>query len=371
MKPHLYINHKGWPVTRHSYSGSESFDYCARKYYLERVQGWAQKEQRSSTFFGKALEAAITLWHKNRQDTPAAILEFQRLWGEHKDKNYTYSKFDKDWGTLLLDGCELIQLYAILYPTFPYIVNNVDDFQVECNFEVFPDTNLAGIEFTAYIDLIAQLKGSKRPLIVDMKTSGKDIPELTVLDPQLRSYSWVKNWPDVAFLWFRKMGRTISRGDVVTILGSGLAIPAGQTAFVLGQDAFGLWLTQNEKLFEEMDVKFIGESKIVKAARTAFVQANGISVTDSAVTKQRVQFKAVHITVESRKDIGKSIKRDIVNIARATETEFFPMQSGVRFPNEKCPNCAMRGICSNNPDLRDRLVERKQLNEIDFGNEAE
>ena len=89
------------------------------------------------------------------------------------------------------------------------------------------------------------------------------------------------------------------------------------------------------------------------------------------VTKQRVQFKHVIISEESREDIGKSIKRDIVNIARATETEFFPMQSGVRFPNEKCPNCAMRGICSNNPDLRDALVTRKQLNELDFGNDSE
>ena len=370
MKPHLYINHKGYPVTRHSYSGSESFDYCARKYYLERVQGWAQKEQRSSTFFGKALEAAITFWHQHREDTLAAVTEFNRLWAEHKDKDYTYSKFDKDWDTLSLDGQELIRLYAILYPTFPYIVNNPQDFQVECNFEVFPDTKLAGIEFTAYIDLIAKLK-TGAPLIIDMKTSGKDIPDLTVLDPQLRSYSWVKNWPDVAFLWFRKMGRSISRGDLVTVVSKDLAIPAGQTAFVLAKDDFGLWLTQNEKLFEEMDARFIGESKAVKAARMAFVQGAGISMSEFAVTKQRVQFKHVIITEESREDIGKSIKRDIVNIARATETEFFPMQSGVRFPNEKCPNCPMRGICSNNPDLRDALVTRKQLNELDFGNDSE
>ena len=371
MKPHLYINHKGYPVTRHSYSGSESFDYCARKYYLERVQGWAQKEQRSSTFFGKALEAAVTFWHRNSEDIVRAVAEFNRLWAEHEGKDYTYSKFDKDWGTLSLDGQELLRLYAIYYPTFPYIVNNPDDFQVENNFEVFPDTKLAGIEFTSYIDLIAQLKGSKAPLIIDMKTSGKDVPELTALDPQLRSYSWVKNWPDVAFLWFRKMGRSISRGDSVTLLVNRDPFKAGDVAFVLAKDDFGLYLTQDEKLFKAMEAQFIGESKAVKAARAAFVQANGVSTAENIITKQRVQFKHVTISEESREDIGKSIKRDIVNIARATETDFFPMQSGVRFPNEKCPNCAMRGICSNNPDLRDALVTRKQLNELDFGNESE
>jgi PD-(D/E)XK nuclease superfamily len=371
MKPHLYINHKGYPVTRHSYSGSESFDYCARKYYLERVQGWSQKEQRSSTFFGKDLEAAIMFWHQHREDTAGAIAEFNRRWAERKDKDYTYAKQDKDWGTLSLDGQEFLRLYAIRYPEFPYIVNNPLDFQVENNFEVFPDTKLAGIEFTAYIDLIAQLKGSKAPLIIDMKTSGKDIPELTVLDPQLRSYSWVKNWPDVAFLWFRKMGRDFKRGDSVTMLETVLPLKAGDGAFVLAKDDFGLYLTQNEALFEEMEKRFIGESKAVKVTRNEFIQAMGVSVSEKAVTKQRVQFKHVTITPESREDIGKSIKRDIVNIARATETEFFPMQSGVRFPNEKCPNCAMRGICSNNPDLRDQLVTRKQLNEIDFGNDVE
>jgi hypothetical protein len=175
----------------------------------------------------------------------------------------------------------------------------------------------------------------------------------------------------VAFLWFRKMGRTISRGDSVTLLEPASGLKPGDVAFVLSKDDFGLWVTQDEKLFEEMDAKFIGESKPVKAARAAFVQSKGIGISERAITKQRVQFKHVTISEESREDIGKSIKRDIVNIARATETEFFPMQSGVRFPNEKCPNCTMRGICSNNPDLRDALVTRKQLNELDFGNESE
>jgi hypothetical protein len=77
------------------------------------------------------------------------------------------------------------------------------------------------------------------------------------------------------------------------------------------------------------------------------------------------------ITPESQEDIGRSIKRDVINIAAANEKGFWPMQSGVRFPNEKCPMCAMRGICSENPELRDTLVTRKQIEEIDFGTESE
>lgn len=371
-RPHLYINSKGYHVTRHSYSGSDSFNYCARKYYLERVQGWSDKTERSSTKFGIALEKAITFWHQHGQDEASAVLEFVRLWAEHKDKPYTYTKSDLDWDRLNLTGQELIRLYTIRYPSFPYVVVNPKlDFQVETNFEVFPGTKLAGIEFTSYIDLVAQVKGSKEPLIVDIKTSGKDVPEYTMLDPQLRSYAWVKGWSHVAFLWFRKTGRTISKGDTVTLLEAYAGLQPGDDAFVLAKDEFGVWITQDQHVVDEIDAKFEGNSKAVKQARQDYIEAQSKHAPESAITKQRVQFKMATIPQDSTEDIGRSIKRDIVNIASATEKDFFPMQSGVRFPNEKCPNCSMRGICSGKPELRDLLLVRKQLDEFDFGKESE
>ena len=376
MKPHLYINSKGFFVTRHSYSGSDSFNYCARRYYLERVQGWSEKVDRSSKYFGIALEKAITFWHQHRQDTAGAVAEFVRLWAEHKEKPYTYSKSDKDWDRLNLTGQELVRVYAIRYPKFPYSVNNPQDFQVESNFEVFPDTKLAGIEFTSYIDLMGQWKQTLEEIIIDMKTSGKDVPEFTVLDPQLRSYAWVKWRPEdvrklVGFLWFRKMGREISKGDTVTLMEPYAGMEPGDDVFVLSQDEFGLWVTQNKQIVDEIDEKFVGKKKEVLAARQAYIEANASMVPEKVVTKQRVQFKMAEITKDSAEDIGRSVKRDIVNIAAATEKDFFPMQSGVRFPNEKCPNCAMRGICANKPELRDALLTRKQLDELDFGKESE
>lgn len=375
VKPHLYINSKGFYVTRHSYSGSDSFNYCARKYYLERVQGWAERTERSSKFFGIALEAAITYYHRHRMDIEAAVKEFHRLWKEHEGKEYIYSKLDLDWDRLNLTGDELLRLYAIRYPDMPFIVKDpARDFQVQTNFEVFPGTKLHGIEFTSFIDLVGSMKGSLDPVIIDMKTSGKDVPEFTVLDPQLRSYSWVKDWPNVGFLWFRKCGRAISKGDTVALIFPSVNAPAdfklGDEAIVLGSDDFGLYLTTNEAVVDGL-AQFVGEKKEVKAARQAYIESNGFHVQEKFITKQRVQYKQVLISKESAEDIGRSIKRDIVNIASATEKDFFPMQSGVRFPNEKCPMCPMRGICANKPDLRDSLLTRKQLDELDFGKESE
>jgi hypothetical protein len=376
MKPHLYINSKGYPVNRHSYSGSDSFNFCARKYYLERIQGWAEKTERSSKFFGTAIDTCVQFYHQHRMDLTATLAEFQRLWAEHKDQPYLYNKTDKDWATLNVMGQQMIRLYAIRYPTLPWIVNNPEDFQVKNSFEVFPGTKLAGLEFTSYIDCIAQLKNTFEPLIIDSKTSGKDVPEFTVLDPQLRSYAWVRRRPEdavtaVAFLWLRKCGLEVSKGDNATLLEDAGGLHAGDDVIVLASDAFGLWVTQNPQVVDDMDAKFKGSAKATVAARTEYIQANGIGVAERAVTKQKVQFKIAYITKESAEDIGRSIKQDIINIVKATENDFFPMQSGVRFPNEKCPICPMRGICANRPDLRDTLLVRKQLDEFDFGKESE
>lgn len=372
MKPHLYINSRGFFTTRHSYSGSDSFHFCARKYYLERVQGWSEKEQRSSTAFGIALEKAVTFWHQRGQNTAEAVAEFVRAWAEAKDKPYTYSKSDKDWDSLNLTGQEMVKLYAILYPSRPYVVKNPRDaFQVETTFEVFPGTKLAGLEFTSYIDLVAELKATHDPQIIDMKTSGKEVPALTVLDPQLRSYSWVKGWKDVAFEWFRKMGRSISRGDEVYFLEACGEYMPGASAMVLAKDDFGLWVTSEQKVFDEMAEKFIGESKAVKEGRQKFVEANAIFVQENKITKQRVQYKAAVISKESAEDKGSAIKKDIVDIVNANEKEMWSMDGGVRWPNDKCNMCCMRGICANQPELRDMLLVRKQLDEFEFSVESE
>lgn len=371
-KAHLYINSKGYEVNRHSYSGGEAFHFCARKYYLERVQGWSEKQQRGASQFGIAIEKGVTFFHQHRLDAIGAVAEFTRLWAEHKDKPYTYTKVEGDWEKLNLSGQELVKVYTVLYPTFPYIVSDTKYFQVESNFEVFPGSKLAGIQFTAFIDLIAQIKDSFEPIIIDMKTSGKDIPELISLDPQLRSYAWVKSWSNVAFLWFRKCGRTMSKGDTVMLLEAGGGLKAGTEAILLAKDLLGGWyITENQRVVDEIDAKFVGKSKAVEEQRWAYITSNGVLVPERILTKQRVQFRQAVIPPESAEDIGRSIKQDIVNIATATEKDFFPMQSGVRYPNEKCPNCPMRGICSNNAELRDSLLTRNQRDEFDFSAEGE
>jgi len=345
-KAHLYINSKGYPVTYHSYSGSDSFNGCNRKYYLERVQGWTERTESAAKFFGTCVEQAVQYYHQRAKKIDDAIVEFTRLWEEHKDKPYRYGKTERDWKTLSLNGQEMVRLYAILYPNFPYTVPEPRDaFQVKDEFEVFPGTKLAGINFTAYIDLLAQDKESAEPVIIDLKVSGAKMPELVVLDPQLRAYAWERKSGRVGFLWFHKAGRLIKKGDTVYTLESVLGIPAGTEVEVTGSDAFGLLVDTG----------------------------NGITghISESRVTKQSIQFKSAIVPEWSREDAGKSIKHDIISIASATEHDFFPMHSGVRWPNNRCDSCQMRGICSGDDALRDQLVTRKHKEELEFGSEEE
>jgi hypothetical protein len=150
----------------------------------------------------------------------------------------------------------------------------------------------------------------------------------------------------------------------VTFLEPYADLQPGDDAIVLAKDDFGIWVTQNPQVVDEMDAKFKGESKAVKAARQEYIEANSKHAPERIVTKQKVQFKSAIITPESADDMGRKIKRDIVAIVKANEAEDWHMNSGVRFPNERCPNCAMRGICANNPEMRDTLVERKQEDEL-------
>lgn len=372
-KAYLYVNSNGWGVNRHSYSASETFRECPRKYYLGKVQGWKEKTDNAAKHFGIALEHAITFYHRRAAAVDNAVKEFELAWAEHKDKPYSYAKTDTDWATLNETGKELVRLYHVLYPNLPYTVPNPEQaFQVETNFEVFPGTKLAGIEFTSFIDMVGQIKDSFEPIIIDMKTSGKDIPEMISLDPQLRSYSWVKDWRNVAFLWFKKCGRKMSKGDEVTVLHECKAGRPGEKLIVLKADDFGVWVTPNQRVVDEIDSLFKGKSKETEAARAKYIETNAEHVPEHYLTKQQIQFGSGVVSKESADDIGRAIKKDIIDICGATEQDFFPMLSGVRWPKDQCLNCCMRGICSGNNELRDKIIVRKTKDDVvDFGTESE
>jgi PD-(D/E)XK nuclease superfamily protein len=379
-KASLYVNSKGYEVTRHSYSGSSEFNDCARRYYLHRVAGWQDREQSAAMEFGKALENAVTEFHRAGEESARKI--FLEQWFQFADnKDLKYSKKHLNWENLQAVGLEMIRLYAIKYPHFPYTVPNPDKaFQVNLPREVFPGTDLAGIELTSYIDLIAKLKpGSYDPAlnddrgIFDMKVSSSRCPSLISLDPQLRTYSWVTGIPTVGFLWFEICSRSLGVGDEVTLLeqitgdnGQNLAIAfsPGHKVYILAEDFNTIPLVPESVYVvnkpETVDgLKAIkGQKAVDKQARLDYIQKNSVPVPVSALTTQSVEVRTATISEESRDDIRKQVESDVVRIVHASEQNFWPQQSGIRWPHDRCVTCYLRGICTNNDALRDELATR-------------
>ena len=76
-------------------------------------------------------------------------------------------------------------------------------------------------------------------------------------------------------------------------------------------------------------------------------------------------FVPAFISEENREDIGKQIEHEIAQIVYAREENYYPMQSGVRWPNDKCQRCEMLGLCLNDKQLvEERLV---RVDDIGWG----
>ena len=337
-KASLYVNSQGFPVTRHSYSGSSDFSYCAKKYELSRIVGWKEKEIRAAQEFGTCIELAVRYFHENDMD-PCDY--FCQTWRDvvslEKNKNMTYSKVEVDAENLEQIGIEMLQLYQFRVKEFPYEFDGIA-FQVNRSKEILPNTDLAGIEFVAYLDMLANLKSSEGKLILDCKVSGAKIPDFLVLDPQLQSYAWIEQTPHVGFLWFEKVTRGMKKGSQVTRLDT------GETAFVIKieEDDFGkrVYVGSSEKTAEE----------------------NATIVPEELLTKQKVYVRIAKIPQKLIDERGRAIQQDVRRIHEASENNFFPQEGSIRFP-EKCPICPYRGICSGDDELRDKLVQLDTKND--------
>jgi hypothetical protein len=359
----LYINSKGTPWRKHSYSAGTDFDACPYKYFLRRVQGWKERDNKARLLFGKALELAVQFYHEH--DGQGARDEFHRLWSIFKERNdIQYTKTEKDWATLDMDGDDLLRLYAIKLPSLPIPLRGQIVFQREVKKEVFPgDPNYGDIVDAGICDMICWVDphhpklpridwkpeyGLLRPLIVDMKTSGRPYPEeqgMAAFDEQLRRYSWLSGIHDVAFSVFVKAGRKLQKGSRLTLLEDCGTFKAGDEAIVAKTDGEHCWIVAHEFMLDQMDAAQ-GEKKdkngtlktdqtnAAKDRAMDWLQHNGCRVPNTATTRQRVQFNAGLVTTESQLDAGQACANQIVGIVNAWKTKKWPNKFGVRFPHD-------------------------------------
>lgn len=394
MTAHLYINSRGQEITRHSYSSGSVFKYCAARYKLSRIDGWREKGQYARTKFGISMEEAIQAYHENNLDLAVTLQVFgfgpkpksdspediaaakSKGWEAHRhNTEMKYSATEGDWETLRLTGFEMLALYHLRLPLFPISRDSAPRFQVNLKKEVFPNSRLAGIEITSYLDMIATSKATlSGRLLVDIKCMATPLnttPGILRLDEQLKVYSWLSDVPDVGFLWFQKCGRGMEKNSHVFLLENVADMKAGGNAWVARYDEADsefdedvVWLVDSEEKIQLMDAAQgrkngkLEQTKDAKARKEEWLAANAHKVNPSAVTKQRVNFATATMTPADRQEAADIIGNDIIRIVAANENNSWHKEGGIRYPNDKCTKCEMRGICLNNEQLRDALVER-------------
>ncbi|VVB52922.1 Uncharacterised protein [uncultured archaeon] len=355
---YLYVNAKGRPWRKHSYSAGNVFDQSPMKYYYQKVLGWKEFDNKASFFFGRALEESIQFHHEHGGQ--GAVEDFKRRWAAHKDReNVRYTDKEKNWATCLQMGQEMLKLYIVVQPSLPIPLGGGAVFQREYSKEVFPnDPNYGGIEDAGKLDIIAyadanherlakvdirQFTGGIRPVIIDIKTGQVDFPEqqgMAAFDGQLRRYSWLSGIRDVAFLWFKKSGLGYKKGYSATVIETVGSFQAGQECVIARVDENHAWIVYNDFMVEEMeraqgkkgnklDTTNAAEERVMN-----WLHQRGTYTPLDRLTRQRLQFNAGYVTPKSAEDAGTNAARQIVSIVNAWNTKSWPNNFGVRYPRD-------------------------------------
>lgn len=381
----LYIGPTGKPWRKHSYSAGNIADQSLKKYYLMKILGWKEKNNKARFEFGKALESAIQFHHENNGE--GAVNRFTDLWAQFKDnKELQYTKVEKDWTSLNKAGIEMMKLYIIRQPSLPIPMGGQTSFQREYAKEIFPgDPHYGEIEDAGKLDIVCYVDpshpmlpklawkpeyGAFRPLIVDIKTSGVDFPEqygLAAYDSQLRRYSFLSDIRDVALLWFVKKGHSLQKGYSITLLEDTRLFKAGAEAVIAQTDGDELIIVANDFLIGEMEkaqgkktdkngVEKTDQTKEAKARRDEWLVQFGDRVPASIVTKQRLQFNAGYVPIESANEAGQNAARQIMSIVNAWHTKQWPSTFGIRYPHDD----------RNDPYFRAFVLEDEAYRNLNF-----
>jgi hypothetical protein len=371
----LYVNSRGIPWRKHSFSAGNTFDQSPLKYYLQKILGWREKDSLARFQFGKAIEETVQYHHENNGEGSREF--FKQRWLQEKDKELTYTKVERDWETLLLDGEELIRLYTIRQPSLPIPMGGQTSFQREYARLIFDnDSSYGGIEDCGKLDIVAYVDpkhpmlpaldwkpeyGPFRPLIVDMKCLGADLPEqygIAAYDAQMRRYSFQSGIRDVALLGFIKKARSFQKGSSVTLLEDAGVFKAGQEAVIAQVDGDDLILVANDFMIEEME-RAQGEkngktdqTNAAKARRDVWLESFGVRAPADIVTKQRLQFNAGYVSIESANDAGKTAARQIVSIVNAWNSKSWPNEFGIKYPRDDRNDPYFKAFVLNDENFR-------------------
>ena len=377
----LYKSASGREINHASSSALDLFKGCRRKFFLEKIQGWREKDKRGSLEFGKAIETAVQFFYENGCKPGDAVDHFKMTWLKFADIPLTYTDQEGSWKNLYTMGSELMRLFEAIYSTLPI---KHPKFQLEYRKKVFPGSQYDDLEFLGYIDILSTLEDGTR-IVVDMKTakSALDLtPNMLAMDGQLRKYSWLTGCPKVAFLNFIKAGNpdSFKKGTTVTLLEGAGGFEAGTPLVVYKVETFVhetepeitvLTLTTPEtvqKMDEELDkVSGKGSKEAKEKIVARCVEEKLLFAVDrSSVTKTRIQYVQAYVGAEDIEETGQGVGMDMLSLKQASDMGVFVKDGGVRWPNNSCTFCKFAPICLKNKELTEQTLVQIKADSDDW-----
>jgi hypothetical protein len=169
-------------------------------------------------------------------------------------------------------------------------------------------------------------------------------------------------------LWFVKKGHSIKKKSKVTLLEDTAAFKAGTEVIVASvEDDNKVIVLANESIIAEMervqgrkaDGK-LDQTKVAKERRDAWLDQFGALVSTDIITKQRLQFNAGFVTIQSANDAGEIAGRQIINIVNAWHRKAYPNTFGVRYPHDDRSDPYFRAFV-----LGDQMYKDQNFTKVD------
>lgn len=335
--------------SHHSYSSVSTYDYCPRRYYLERVEKWKDRnlEESAPAAFGVALERSLQAAHvfasangdescQSQRTVEEGLREFNRQWEPFESAQLRYNRFDKNWNDMQSMGQNFVRMFCAAWPP--------PGFQMKADWQVLYRREFEKSDFIGIADIVAY-RDDDTPVVLDIKTSNRNMPRNLSLDRQLRTYAWLSGIWEAGFLWFHRVANTISPRAEVSLVGKdGLVYDVGMAKKVIGrEDGKKIWAVATESN-GEADV--LESDIIVQHLIFDIAQISEAEVGSCA---------SINLSLMERVDHSFALVPAIGGF------DSFPQNSGLRMPSEKCPPCPMLGICADDP----KLVEGRLFREGD------
>lgn len=344
QKKPIYITKTGWEVFDFSHSQYAQYHSCGKKYEIMRVGGWKEKPG-AAREFGIVLQEAVRLFYREKRDPVETI---ESMWATSKEVTYEYPD-GEDWESFNRAAIGLMITLKKTWGSFPPRDPAWPDWKKD-PFKVY--NKETGLVYQTVPDLMD--KDEQGHYIADLKTMGNllndDTPGLVVNDLQLRTQAAATHIYRVALWNFCRKPKRVNPAtpdEIKILVASAVTIPDLI-------DAFALWVGRETNALNIDDAgKFLGienpqdVNKGWKAAIKGSPELKGKAerVAEEIKSKHRPQYVIQWVHGTMTQQHAEDGLREEMSVIPLIQSGYFPRRGGIRFPDNSCTWCPVRGLC--------------------------